>query len=152
MTAIPPVTPTATTTGAGASAPTTGSDGTVQLNNSSQFGKDTFLKLLVAQLKYQNPMSPTDPSTFMSQSAQFSMVEKLTEMATQTKNATSTSELANATAMIGKQVTYRDEGVDVRAVVKSVKVDPTNGSSLLLSSGRGIPLSAVTQVDAAPAA
>jgi len=43
--------------------------------------KDTFLKLLVAQLKYQNPMEPVDSSQFMAQTAQFTMVEKLEAMA-----------------------------------------------------------------------
>ena len=40
-------------------------------------GKDTFLKLLVAQLKYQNPLEPTDSAAFMAQTAQFTVVEKL---------------------------------------------------------------------------
>ena len=44
-------------------------------------GKDMFLKLLVAQLKYQNPMEPVDSSQFMAQTAQFTMVEKLEAMA-----------------------------------------------------------------------
>jgi flagellar basal-body rod modification protein FlgD len=38
-----------------------------------------FLTLLVAQLKNQNPMNPTDPTQFVSQLAQFSTVEQLTQ-------------------------------------------------------------------------
>ncbi len=47
---------------------------------SSQLDKDTFLKLLVAQLKYQDPSSPADSTQFMAQSAQFTMVESLQDI------------------------------------------------------------------------
>lgn len=39
--------------------------------------KATFLKLLVSQIKNQNPLSPTDGVQFLSQLAQFSQVEQL---------------------------------------------------------------------------
>ena len=38
--------------------------------------KDTFLKLLVAQLQNQNPLNPADPMIFMGQLTQFSMLEQ----------------------------------------------------------------------------
>jgi len=43
--------------------------------------KDTFLKLLVAQLQYQNPLNPTDSVQFVTQLAQFSQLEQTTQMA-----------------------------------------------------------------------
>jgi flagellar basal-body rod modification protein FlgD len=43
--------------------------------------KDTFLKLLVAQLRYQNPLDPTDSVQFVTQLAQFSQLEQTTQMA-----------------------------------------------------------------------
>lgn len=72
-----------------------------------QFGKDTFLKLLVAQLRYQNPMQPTDSSEFLAQTAQFTMVEKLEEIEKQNKAAASANEVLAAASMIGKSVTWR---------------------------------------------
>ncbi len=38
--------------------------------------KDTFLKLLVAQLQHQNPMDPSDPMQYVSQLTQFSSLEQ----------------------------------------------------------------------------
>ena len=38
--------------------------------------KDAFLKLLVAQLQNQNPLSPSDPVTFLAQLTQFSQLEQ----------------------------------------------------------------------------
>ncbi|MEZ5351241.1 MAG: flagellar hook capping FlgD N-terminal domain-containing protein [Bryobacteraceae bacterium] len=42
--------------------------------------KDTFLKLLVAQLQNQNPLDPADPMGFVSQLAQFSSLEQTLAM------------------------------------------------------------------------
>ena len=42
-----------------------------------QVGADTFLKLLVEQLKHQDPMAPQDGAQFLAQLAQFNSVEQL---------------------------------------------------------------------------
>jgi flagellar basal-body rod modification protein FlgD len=44
--------------------------------------RDTFLKLLVAQMQNQDPLSPQDPIQFVSQLAQFSQLETLLSMRT----------------------------------------------------------------------
>lgn len=110
-------------------------------------GQDTFLKLLVAQLKYQNPMSPTDPSTFLAQSAQFTMVEKLNQIADkETTLATDSGVLAGA-ALIGKTVTW-DDGTSAQpssGVVQSVKLDPATGPILLIGDNT-VPIGAVLEI------
>lgn len=45
-----------------------------------QTGQDTFLKLLVTQIQNQDPLSPQDPTEFVSQLAQFSSLEQLLQM------------------------------------------------------------------------
>ena len=42
--------------------------------------RDTFLKLLVAQLRNQNPLNPQDGTQFVSQLAQFSTLEQTAQM------------------------------------------------------------------------
>jgi flagellar basal-body rod modification protein FlgD len=42
--------------------------------------KDIFLRLLVAQLRYQNPLQPADGMQFVTQLAQFTQLEQSTQM------------------------------------------------------------------------
>lgn len=42
----------------------------------SQLSKDTFLQLLVAQIKNQNPLNPADGAEFLAQLAQFTELEQ----------------------------------------------------------------------------
>ena len=77
-------------------------------------GKDTFLKLLVAQLKYQNPMSPADGTEFLAQTAQFTVVEKLDELAKQNAELLASNRSLGASSLIGREVVYSGlDGTDV---------------------------------------
>lgn len=59
--------------------------------------KDAFLQLLVAQMKYQDPLQPTSNTEYIAQYAQFSQVEQLQNMA-------SSTDLARASSLVGKEV------------------------------------------------
>ena len=88
----------------------------------SKLDKEAFLKLLVAQLKYQDPLKPTDAESFMAQTAQFTQVEKLEEMADTMKVAATTSGLSTASALLGKKITFAlADGTSATGVVSSVK-------------------------------
>ena len=45
------------------------------IDRPDQMGKDVFMKLLVAQMRYQDPSNPVDSSQMMAQTATFSQVE-----------------------------------------------------------------------------
>ena len=130
-------------------APTTGA--TTQ-TATPELGQGDFLKLLVAQLQYQNPMQPVDSSQFMAQTAQFSMVEKLTDMATQTGALVAGEAAQRAAGLLGRQVTFTDaDGKPSTGIVTGTKLG-SDGPTLILADKSTIGLSDVTQVDVAPAA
>jgi flagellar basal-body rod modification protein FlgD len=55
-------------------------DTSTKAQKSDAMGKDTFLKLLVTQLQYQDPLNPVENTEFTAQLAQFSSLEALTDM------------------------------------------------------------------------
>src|SRR5689334_22996681 len=93
----------------------------------NQLGKDTFLKLLVAQLKYQDPTHPSDGTEFLAQTAQFTMVEKLTDLATGQQEMLASQQLLSASNLVGRTVSYTNsDGIEATGVVSSAKL---SGSS-----------------------
>ncbi len=135
----------------GATAPTAGwwQDPPVAQKPTDQFGKDTFMKLLVAQLKYQNPMSPADGNEFLAQTAQFSMVEKLEEMNTQTAAIATSQRLMEASNLVGKTVTFFDsDGVEHGGVVVAARLDPSG--PILRVGAYEVPLALVESVVVTP--
>lgn len=74
----------------------------------SNLDENVFLKLLVAQMKYQDPTNPTDPAQFLTQTAQFTVVEKLSELSDLNRKVLDASNAQSATSMLGRTVTYTD--------------------------------------------
>ncbi|MEW6476508.1 MAG: flagellar hook capping FlgD N-terminal domain-containing protein [Actinomycetota bacterium] len=131
--------------------PTSGpTDGATSQLDPQTIGKDTFLKLLVAQLKFQNPMEPVDSSQFMAQTAQFTMVEKLQALAAQTDALVAGEASQRATGLLGRQVTYLDGGVEKTGVVTGTRFG-TDGPVLRLGTTE-ISLRDVREVSLAPTA
>ena len=115
--------------------PVTGTtDGATGQTDPQTIGKDMFLKLLVAQLKYQNPMEPVDSSQFMAQTAQFTMVEKLQAMAAQTDALVAGAASQRAAGLLGRQVSYVDvEGATQTGVVTGTRFG-SDGPVLLIGA------------------
>ncbi len=70
--------------------------------------KDMFLKLMLAQLKNQDPTAPMDQKDMMASITQFSQMEQMQNMAT----AMETLSLTQGVGMIGKQIEYTTDVVD----------------------------------------
>ena len=89
---------------------------------SDALGRDTFLKLMVAQLRNQDPMNPQDSAEFLAQTAQFTSLEKLGEVADQTAQALAAQMAFGASSLVGRTVTYTGEdGTETSGVVQSVR-------------------------------
>ena len=58
------------------------SSGTTTASGGQKLGQNAFLQLLVAQLKYQNPMQPVSNTQFVTQLAQFQMLSVLQQIKT----------------------------------------------------------------------
>lgn len=118
---------------------------TTATDPNSSLGQDAFLKLLVAQLKYQDPMNPADGADFMAQTAQFTMVEKLAAMQKQGETTIASQKQLQAIQLVGKQVSYTDTvGMLREGVVQSARFTP-DGQTLTIN-GTTVNLSSVTGV------
>lgn len=74
------------------------------------FGQDAFLKLLVSQLRFQDPSEPVDNEQFLGQMAQFTGVEQMVKLNTAMEKLAGTSIKTDAITMLGAEVTIRPAG------------------------------------------
>lgn len=105
---------------------------------SSELGKDDFLKLLITQLRTQDPLQPLEDKEFIAQMAQFTSLEQM-------KNVNTALQTTQATAMLDKTVTWMDdEGQEQIGVVDSVKV--VSGEPKVVIDGEALSLSKIMTV------
>ena len=84
--------------------------------NGSTMDKDAFLGLLVAQMKYQDPLEPTSNTEFVAQYAQFSSLEQM-------QNMSATLELSRASTLVGQVVSVNTTDSMGRSTTIQGKVD-----------------------------
>ena len=113
--------------------------------SNDSMGKDMFLKLLVAQLKYQDPLKPTNGSEFVQQTSQLSMVEKLEDLLKATNASAVSNASVAATGLVGRSVEYKNAAdASMRGTVSAVRFDRTG--PILVVGKDEIPLASVLQV------
>ncbi|MFC6288134.1 flagellar hook capping FlgD N-terminal domain-containing protein [Nocardioides sp. GCM10027113] len=113
--------------------------------------KQMFLELLVAQLRYQDPLNPTDSGEFLAQSAQFTALEKMQEVAEATTAMLGVQMAFGASSLVGRHVSWTGEdGQPLSGTVAGV----TFGASgpVLDVDGTDVPLASVVSVTASPSA
>jgi len=110
-----------------------------------QLGKDALLKLLVAQLRYQDPLAPSDPGDFMAQTAQFTTVEKLELLTQQGETTNRALGLSAASGLLGRNVSWIGEDgttLQGRVTAATSSIDGVH----LNVDGAKVPLEAVTAI------
>lgn len=110
-----------------------------QTAKASAVDYDAFLKLLVAELKNQDPTKPMESTEYIAQLASFSSVEQTIQTNEKLDKLLSASFITNAGSLIGRTVTSSDGSVSGK--VDQVKVSDgvgiavlTNGEQLSIDS------------------
>ena len=83
------------------------SSGTASASAPPTLGKDDFLKLLVTQLKYQDPLNPLDQNQFLAQTAQFTSLENLQNISSgidSLRSLLAGNSLIDSAALVGRTV------------------------------------------------
>ena len=83
--------------------------------------KQAFLELLITQLSNQDPSSPMDTDSLMTQTTQMASMEALTELSTTQRESFALQMRANAAGMVGQTVSYvGSDGAAVQGTATSV--------------------------------
>lgn len=109
-----------------------------QTNNTpttANLDKDSFLKLLTAQMRYQDPMKPTDQTGQLAQLAQFSTLEAMTNLTAQTESLAKAARTDWAVSLVGRDVKYTNDA-DEELTGKVEKVTWTEGEPRLTIGGQ----------------
>ena len=109
---------------------------------SNSLDKNAFLQLLVAQMKYQDPLEPTSNTEYISQLATFSELEEM-------QNLNANNELQRASSLVGKEVVVKTVSDTGKVTYDSGKVNYVvyeNGKAILGVNGEEYPLDQVSEV------
>jgi flagellar basal-body rod modification protein FlgD len=106
--------------------------------------KDMFTKLLVAQIRNQDPLAPSDPSQFVNQLSQLSQTEALQSLSKTTSASASVLQSLQVLAMggqVGSTVTVATDRVriDGSPLSGSIALPAAGASQLVLTGADGQP-------------
>lgn len=112
---------------------------------STQSDANTFMQLMVAQLKYQDPMHPTDSTQFLTQQAMFTQLQAVQQIQDQTAMLMSAQMAFGASALIGKQVSWTTADGSTSSGAVSAATFTASGPTLTVGSQQ-VPLTSVVSV------
>ncbi|WP_162599678.1 flagellar hook capping FlgD N-terminal domain-containing protein [Nocardioides solisilvae] len=110
--------------------------------------KDMFLQLMVAQMRYQDPLNPADSGEFLAQTAQFTALEKMQAVADQTALLLSSQMAFGAAGLVGREVAWTNPDGTAGSGLVSGVVFGAQGPVLDVG-GTEVPLALVSSVTAA---
>ena len=122
---------------------------TATADRGDQMGGDTFLKLLVAEMKYQDPSNPMSSSDMMAQTATLTQTQSLQQIATQNTQLVALQRSLAAGALVGRDVSYTaTDGSTQTGTVTAVSIDTTKNTSTAQIDGTAVDVGRITQVSA----
>src|SRR5688500_3732915 len=111
---------------------------------------EDFIKMMITQLQYQDPMEPAKNQELLAQMSQIGQLQSNTAMQETLKGITLQNQIGSAGTMIGKMVQGLDDaGDEIDGVVTSVRIE-NQKVFLELDNGKALPMDRVTAVAAAP--
>lgn len=123
----------------------------------SEMGKDAFLKLLITQLQNQDPLDPMEDKEFISQMANFSSLEQMTNMNENMNKfleSQQQSQFFSHSDMIGKQIEWQEEVKNengdkrmetMSAIVQAVKFKD-GSATILTESGKELSVDDIQKI------
>lgn len=108
-------------------------------------GKDAFLKILLAQMRNQDPLNPTDGTAMVAQLAQFSTLEQMQNLNEKIDQLLHVQLLGELSGLVGKDVAFVDENDELQQG-KAQSLVWNGTKSLLRINGVLVPLNRVLEV------
>jgi flagellar basal-body rod modification protein FlgD len=125
------------------------STATSSADRPDQMGSDMFLKLLVAEMKYQDPSSPMSTSDMMAQTATLTQTQSLQQIAQQNSQLLAMQRSLSAAALVGQKVSYTaDDGTTQAGTVSAVQLNASTNTSTAVIGGKSVDVGRITQVGA----
>ncbi|UDY24063.1 flagellar hook assembly protein FlgD [Nocardioides sp. Kera G14] len=119
--------------------------GTSSTTASSSEDQDMYLQLMVAQMKYQDPMNPVSTTDMLSQNAQFESLTQLQDINDELSQVLSAQLSFGAMGMLGQTVAYTDaNGVSATGTPSAVNF--TSTGPVLTIGDASVPVASVTGV------
>ena len=109
---------------------------------------DAFMKLLVAQLQNQDPLSPVQNEQFVLQLSQLTTLQQTRSLAEAVQSLSGAAKLGSAAALIGRQVEYLDPNGEQIATGRVEQVRAEAGQIELQIGDRLVPLASVLALGA----
>jgi flagellar basal-body rod modification protein FlgD len=140
MTTVQSATSTSTTA--------SGTPGTTATNSAgTNLGENDFLQLMMDQLKNQDPLSPSDPTQYLGELAQFTTLEQMTNVAQNSSTSAASQQGSAALALLGHKVSYIDSnGNSQSGTVQQVDMSTSGGPTLTVNGISGVTPSSVNEV------
>ena len=123
----------------------------------SSMKSEDFFKILVSELKQQDPLEPTKTADMIGEISQIRSIELSKNLTDALSQITSQQRTAGASELLGKFVTASLTNTDgstqdVSGVVTGVRFDSNGTAVLELDTGQSVPATAVTRITSAQAA